>query len=283
MQYWLGAHLALALVGQNRAAEAAQELEAFDCDGTRLLEISSSRMLLVARARTRARLGDVEGALRDAREAARRAAGRGACCLAAGSDWSTTLALWEAGDGAAARVEAERELAFVSRFDQAAVTGIGALASGIVNPMGALDEFGRATGLLAASPRRLDAARALVELGAALRRANRRHDARDPLRRGMGLAHECGAAPLVDRAREELLACGARPRHLRTTGAESLTVTEPRIAQLAAAGMTNAQIAQTQFITRNPSRPISAAPTANSGSPCGRSFPRLSSQGDARS
>jgi hypothetical protein len=63
-----------------------------------------------------------------------------------------------------------------------------------------------------ASPGRLELALSLVELGAAERRANRRTAARDPLEEGMALAHQCGARSLQDRALEELLAAGARPR-----------------------------------------------------------------------
>src|SRR5439155_1284958 len=50
------------------------------------------------------------------------------------------------------------------------------------------------------SPALLERARALTELGAALRRGNRRADAREPLRRGLELAHTCGAKPLAERA-----------------------------------------------------------------------------------
>jgi Flp pilus assembly protein TadD len=51
----------------------------------------------------------------------------------------------------------------------------------------------------------LEHARALCDLGAALRRANRRAEARAPLREALDLAHRCGAAAIADRARTELL------------------------------------------------------------------------------
>ena len=70
----------------------------------------------------------------------------------------------------------------------------------------------RAVDLLAASPARLEHARALVDLGAALRRANRRADARAPLRRALELADRGGMRLLARRARDELHAAGARPR-----------------------------------------------------------------------
>lgn len=95
----------------------------------------------------------------------------------------------------------------------------------------------------------LERARALIELGANLRRANRRKDAREPLREGLELAHRCGAPPLEERARTELAATGARPRKAVFTGVESLTPSELRVARMAADGMTNREIAQELTVT----------------------------------
>jgi DNA-binding CsgD family transcriptional regulator len=57
------------------------------------------------------------------------------------------------------------------------------------------------------------------------------------------------ARPLVAHAREELTACGARPRRPTTTGWDALTPSERRIAQLARDGLSNREIAQTLFVT----------------------------------
>jgi DNA-binding CsgD family transcriptional regulator/tetratricopeptide (TPR) repeat protein len=92
-------------------------------------------------------------------------------------------------------------------------------------------------------------AEAETELGAALRRANRRADARAPLTEGLRLALQCGASGLADRARTELWATGARPRTPRRYGLDALTPSEQRIAAMAAAGATNPQIAQDLFVT----------------------------------
>lgn len=101
------------------------------------------------------------------------------------------------------------------------------------------------------TPATLEHARTLVELGAALRRRNHRLEAREPLRRGMELAGRCGAAPLVARAQSELAATGARPRRRMTlTGAAALTASERRVAELAANGHSNPDIAQALFVTR---------------------------------
>jgi DNA-binding CsgD family transcriptional regulator len=105
--------------------------------------------------------------------------------------------------------------------------------------------------LAAAAGARLEQARALVELGAALRRANQRTAAREPLRAGLDLAYRCGATQLAKRAETELLAAGARPRRRALTGLEALTASERRVAELAAAGMSNPEIAQALFVTLN--------------------------------
>jgi DNA-binding CsgD family transcriptional regulator len=113
-----------------------------------------------------------------------------------------------------------------------------------------IEQLSAGAELLKRSPRRFELAKTLVELGAALRRANRRADAREPLRRGMELAYRSGAVPLVERARAELAATGARPRTLVFTGLDALTAQERRAAEMAAVGLSNPQIAQALFVTR---------------------------------
>ena len=89
---------------------------------------------------------------------------------------------------------------------------------------------------------------AAAELGAALRRANRRADARDPLRRALDLAVHCGATPVADLARGELRAMGLRPRRSER-GVSALTPSELRAARMAADGLGNRAIAQALFVT----------------------------------
>jgi DNA-binding CsgD family transcriptional regulator len=90
----------------------------------------------------------------------------------------------------------------------------------------------------------------LVELGAAERRANRRSAARELLEEGMTLAHRCGARGLEERALQELLATGARPRRALAIGRDALTPSELRVAEMAASGETNRQVAQRLFVTQ---------------------------------
>jgi DNA-binding CsgD family transcriptional regulator len=119
---------------------------------------------------------------------------------------------------------------------------------GMLERDGGLDRLAEAVEVVAPSPARLEHAKALLALGAALRHARRPTDARDPLRRALELADVCGAPALADQARSELHAAGGRPRTTALTGAASLTPSERRIADLAAAGRTNRDIAQELFV-----------------------------------
>jgi DNA-binding NarL/FixJ family response regulator len=103
--------------------------------------------------------------------------------------------------------------------------------------------------VLEGCPAKLEHAKARTELGAALRRANRRSEAREHLRKALELATICGAAALAERAETELLATGARPRRIALSGIQSLTPSERRVAEMAAKGPTNREIAQALFVT----------------------------------
>jgi DNA-binding CsgD family transcriptional regulator len=117
-------------------------------------------------------------------------------------------------------------------------------------PADAVRLLEQAVGLLDPSPARLEHTRALVDLGAVLRRTNRRAAAREPLRRGLDLAERGVMLRLAHRARLDLRACGARPRRSAVTGIESLTPAERQVADLAAAGHGNREIAQRLYVTR---------------------------------
>jgi DNA-binding NarL/FixJ family response regulator len=112
--------------------------------------------------------------------------------------------------------------------------------------LAALDE---AVAVLDGSPARLARAEALADLGAALRRSGRRAAARPPLREALELARRCGAAGLAKRVADELAATGEKVRRYTPIGVESLSPSERRVAELAASGLTNRQVAQTLFLT----------------------------------
>ena len=103
--------------------------------------------------------------------------------------------------------------------------------------------------VLAGPDTRLEQAHAQADLGGLLRRNNQRVVARQILRQVVDTAHHLGASALARRAETELRATGARPRRVQLSGLEALTASERRIAELAADGFTNRQIAQTLFVT----------------------------------
>ena len=107
----------------------------------------------------------------------------------------------------------------------------------------------RAAETLAASPSLLWRAEALVDLGVALHRDGQVVSARPVLREGMELLHRCGATPLADRAVDKLRAAGRQPRRRAGSGADALTASERRVAELAAGGASNKEIAQSLFVT----------------------------------
>jgi DNA-binding CsgD family transcriptional regulator len=90
-----------------------------------------------------------------------------------------------------------------------------------------------------------DHARTLLSLGRATRRRRKWGAARDALERAAAAFDELGSPGWAERARGELARVGAR----RPRAAGELTPTEQRVAELAASGMSNKQIAHALFIT----------------------------------
>ena len=160
------------------------------------------------------------------------------------------LGLLELGEPDEARRLAHEEVELARAWSAPRALGAALRVAGLVEGgnegLALLEE---AVEALADSPAKLEYAKARTELGAALRRANRRAQAREHLRSGVELATLCGAAPLAARAETELLATGARPRRIALTGIDSLTPSEHRVAEMAAEGPTNREIAQALFVT----------------------------------
>jgi DNA-binding CsgD family transcriptional regulator len=149
-----------------------------------------------------------------------------------------------------ARALVEEELALARRWGAPQAVGAALRALGLLTGGQEGEQHLReAVATLAGSQARVEQARALVDLGAALRRANRRKEAREQLRKGVQVAHAAGAIGLAERANEEIAATGARPRKVLQTGINALTASERRAAQMAAEGMSNKEIAQTLFVT----------------------------------
>lgn len=154
------------------------------------------------------------------------------------------------GESEKARELATMELEAARRFEGPGYIGQMLRLSGIVaEPEAGLSLLREAVDILGPSVFRLEHARALIELGAALRRRGERRAAREPLREGLDLAYRCGAGPVVTQGLEELRATGARPRRAVREGPDALTATESRTALLAAGGRSNREIAQELCVT----------------------------------
>jgi DNA-binding CsgD family transcriptional regulator len=150
-----------------------------------------------------------------------------------------------------ARQLCAEEIALARRWGASTAIGIALRAAALIGDADRrIDVLTQAVAALRDSPARLELARALIDLGAACRRAGSTSQAREHLREGLDLAHAAGGVGLARRARDELVAAGGRPRRDAIRGRDALTPSELRVAQLAAGGQSNGQIAQALFVTR---------------------------------
>ncbi len=166
------------------------------------------------------------------------------------STWARSnaaLALDRLGRRDQALALAEDELADARRWGAPGTVGPSLRVVGLLR--GDLDLLQEAADVLEHSHARLELAKALADLGAALRRERRPSEAREPLRRALELADACSADGLVEHVRSELYAAGARPRTTALGGVDALTASERRVAAFAADGQSNRDIAQSLFVT----------------------------------
>jgi len=243
------AYLADALMEQGKLHDAATVLARA---GSELRPDSGSVVFLRdSRARLSILRGDIAGGLDELLKVGRlfeAVGGRNPALIA----WRThaSLALLRLGKREQARRLATEDLELARQWAAPRALSVSLRTTGLVlggnKGLASLEE---AVEVVADTPAMLDHAKARTEFGAALHHANRRSQAREQLRRALELATRCGAAPLAARAETELRATGARPRRIALRGIESLTPSERRVAELAAQGSTNREIAQTLFIT----------------------------------
>jgi DNA-binding CsgD family transcriptional regulator/tetratricopeptide (TPR) repeat protein len=159
------------------------------------------------------------------------------------------LIMHQLGDQPGAQRLAAEELELAQQMGTARGVGIALRTTGIIRPEPAIDVLNDAVRVLKRSAARLEQARALVDLGSAMRNAGERSAARKPLREGHDKAVLCGATKLAERARQEIAASGARSSVSGLSGVAALTPSERRVAELAVQGQTNRDIAQALFVT----------------------------------
>jgi DNA-binding CsgD family transcriptional regulator len=216
------------------------------------VEAFDAPILLDLRAQLRLAQLRPTDALADALEAGRLSRAPGGVMGPGVVAWRSTAALARLALGesrrARALAEEELELARERGLARVVIRDLRVLAFA-ANGTRILDLLAEAVRVGRSAPMRLEYVHALVDLGAAMRRANQRTAARNPLRKGLELAEHAGAAALARRAREELDATGARSRRMMLSGIQALTPSERRVADLAAGGLTTRQIAQVLFVT----------------------------------
>ncbi|MFD9630592.1 helix-turn-helix transcriptional regulator [Streptomyces violascens] len=206
---------------------------------------------LMAHGRARRALGDAEGALALFRECGRsleEAEVRHAAYLPWWVEAACVLA--ELGRAEEAQEPAAHGTRLARQWGTPRVLGLAALARGVATPgEGGVELLGEAVRELAASPARVEHARAELVLGKVLLADGDRRAAREHLRAAAGLAQRCGALALGQDARATLVAAGGRMRKMTGSPLDLLTSMERRVASLAAGGAGNRSIAQSLYVS----------------------------------
>ena len=217
-----------------------------------LPDVRPATVLLLSRAAFRHERGDLSAALADLDRARTRLDRFGASSWWASTAASATALVKHAlGDEEAARREAGTALAAARGWGTAGAVGTALRACGLVAERRERIELLRRGG---------DRARGLCRGSSSTparsstsgRRCGARGNGSPPASRcgaALDLAQECGGLAVAERAREELAATGVRVRRDAQSGVDSLTPSERRIVERAAAGASNREIAQALFVT----------------------------------
>jgi DNA-binding CsgD family transcriptional regulator len=244
------AHALTALVETGRPAEAQQLADSVD-----LRHASDSWELnrfLYARGALRAATSDPSGALHDFLECGRRQSAREVVSPVV-TPWRTAAAECHLTLGrpreALALTEEELRLARVWNTPRTVGRSLSFLGMATGGQRG-LDLAEKAIRLLRDAPGGTELVAALIAQGRQLTATGERTRARDCLREAAEHAERLGALRLLGLAEQALRDSGARQAATARTGAGSLTGSERRIAQLAADGHTNAEIAGLLHLAR---------------------------------
>ncbi|GGM03546.1 hypothetical protein GCM10010129_53760 [Streptomyces fumigatiscleroticus] len=244
------AHAVTALLETGRTEEARRLADAFDL--RRAPDSWEVNRFLYARGRLRSAEGDINGALHDFLECGRRQSARSVVSPVV-TPWRSAAALCRLalGEPREALALAEEELRLARVWNTPRTVGR------------ALRVLGRATGgrrgrelaqeavdVLRESPAGTELVSALLAQGRLLTGAGERARGRDCLREAAERAERLGSVRLRERAEEALRAGGARRAAAALTGSDALTGSERRIAELAADGRTNVEIADLLHVAR---------------------------------
>ncbi|OLR93552.1 helix-turn-helix transcriptional regulator [Actinokineospora bangkokensis] len=215
---------------------------------------------LITRGRLRRARGDSEGALDDLRTCGDSLADSGIRNPLLAPWWleaTEVLAEQDRAGEAAPVVAVGAELA--ENWGTPRAIGLALLARGLAAGAGGRDPLGTGAGevdllteaveTLAGTPARLELARAEYHLGSAHLRRGDQPEARKHLRTALDACVRCGDRVLLESARQALLEAGGRLRSSLESPVDALSGREIRVAQLAATGHTNREIAESLFIT----------------------------------
>ncbi|MFI0731238.1 AAA family ATPase [Streptomyces sp. NPDC021225] len=242
--------LATALVDRGEPERAEALLEKIDrpnLDGF----VLEYHFYLMARARARWALGDGETALGLLLDCGRSLEETGFTNPAFAPWWVEAACLLaelkrpeEAGD------IVEWGAGLAERWGTSRALGLAALARGVTTGGSrGVELLAESVESLSRSPARAEHARAEYLLGGALLEAGDPRGAREHLRTAADLAWRCGALALAKEARRRLVASGGRMREITASPLDLLTGMERTVANLAAAGAGNREIAESLFIT----------------------------------
>ncbi len=109
--------------------------------------------------------------------------------------------------------------------------------------------FAEALRLHAGLPMPFEQARTELAYGSRLRRAGRRAEAREQLRRALPAFERLGAEPWARLAREEIAATGAGLPRRGSAPADGLSPRERQVAMATAEGLTNREVAARLFLS----------------------------------
>ncbi|MFI0776398.1 ATP-binding protein [Streptomyces sp. NPDC021212] len=207
---------------------------------------------VMARARSRAALGDLEGALTYFY--------RCADSLAEGNIGNPVLAPWwfDAADVLAELGRPHEGLDLIERVEESVhhwgttrALGMLRMARGVLTAGDTgIDLLTDAVHTLADSPGRWEQARAEYLLGRRLYRRGDGEGARERLRRSIDLAVLCGDQLQLNQSLSALSDAGGRLRRSTASPADTLSGSERRVAEQAIAGATNREIAESLFLTQ---------------------------------